>query len=349
MTKTTPRKENTLLFLKGDEIIELLKNREQEVLDAVRNAYMTHAANATSMPPNGYLRFPGMEKERIIAKPAWLGGAFNTAGIKWIASFPKNRNKNLDRASATLILNSTDTGHPIAVMESSIISAYRTAASAALAAQILNINDSEAVKTVGLVGCGYINYETLRFLLAIFPNIQTLLLHDLSSEMAQKFAQKAKELKPDLKAQFVKNFSALLPLTNLISFATTAVHPFVKNIDGYQPGTILLHISLRDLVPAIILNADNIVDDIDQVCSNQTSLHLAEQQIGNRDFIRSTIGDIFNGHESASNQERDIHIFSPFGLGILDMALGHLVQKLAIENQIGMQIENFLPKSWLER
>lgn len=340
--------EQPLLLLKGDEIIDLLHNRENEVLQIISAAYRVHARAESSMPPNAYLRFPGMEKERIIAKPAWLGGDFNMAGIKWIASFPSNRAKNLDRASATLILNSTETGHPIAVMESSIISAYRTAASAALAAQLL-ASDQTDISTIGMVGCGLINYETFRFLITLFPDIQTLLLCDLNPESAAQFAQKAQALKPNLKVQLVEHFHRLLPQTQLVSIATTAVHPFIDSIEGYIPGTVFLHISLRDFTPKVILKADNIVDDIDQVCSNQTSLHLAEQQTGNRQFIRSTIGDILNGQHSTLNTSKDVHIFSPFGLGILDMALGHLVQKLALENQIGMKIQNFLPKSWLDR
>lgn len=348
MKKSTKSKENALLFLKGSEVIHLLQHRELEILELIKAAYMAHAAKESSMPPNAYLRFPGMEKERIIAKPAWLGGYFNTAGIKWIASFPENGNKSLERASATLILNSVETGHPTAVMESSVISAYRTAASAALAAQMLTPKIA-TTDTLGIVGCGLINYETLRFLLALFPDIQLILLHDLNPELAANFAQKVLELKPGIKIKYVKSLQDLLPETRLVSIATTAIHPFIESIDGYIPGTVFLHISLRDFSPEIILEADNIVDDIDQVCSNQTSLHLAEQKIGNRQFIRSTIGNMLHKNETRLNSDKNFHIFSPFGLGILDIALGYLVQSLAKEHQVGMHIENFLPKPWYER
>ena len=128
--------QENILLLKGSEIDDLFRGEEAAILAAVKAAYQAHAKGLDHMPPNSYLRFPGMEKERIIAKAAYLGGDFHTAGLKWIASFPNNLSKGIERASATLILNSPETGRPTAIMESSIISAKRTAASAALAAQV---------------------------------------------------------------------------------------------------------------------------------------------------------------------------------------------------------------------
>lgn len=111
----------------------------------------------------------------------------------------------------------------------------------------------------------------------------------------------------------------------------------------------MLHVSLRDFTADLILPADNVVDDMDKVCSNNTSVHLAEQHVGNRDFIRTTIGDILNGNAPPRDFSKPFAIYSPFGLGILDLAVADLARCLAQAQHVGTTIEGFLSKSWLER
>ncbi|MEO0557835.1 MAG: 2,3-diaminopropionate biosynthesis protein SbnB [Bacteroidota bacterium] len=338
--------DTDLLLLKGGEIDHLLASQETAIMAAVGAAYQAHARGQTGMPPDSYLRFPGLEKERIISKAAYLGGDFDVAGIKWIASFPSNVEKGMERASATLILNSTETGRPMAIMESSLISAKRTAASAALGAKALCPRDD--VTAVGLVGCGMINFEILRFLLTAYPSVHTVHVFDLSAERATQFAGRAGRLKTGLRFDVATSLDAVLAATPLVSLATTAVVPHITSPDACSEGAVLLHISLRDLSADIILAGDNVVDDFDKVCSNNTSLHLAQLTVGHRDFIRTTIGDHLNGHAPPAG-DKPYAIYSPFGLGILDLALAHLVYREAQAQSVGTAIDHFLPPSWLER
>jgi ornithine cyclodeaminase len=90
----------------------------------------------------------------------------------------------------------------------------------------------------------------------------------------------------------------------------------------------VLHISLRDLSPDIILSAYNIVDDIDHCLKAATSPHLAEQQVGHRDFVAGTLYDVI-AHRTAPPADRPV-IFSPFGLGVLDLAVArHVYDEVA--------------------
>jgi 2,3-diaminopropionate biosynthesis protein SbnB len=339
-------KEDNIIILKGHEISALFQGRELEIMENIKLAYQTHERGNSSLPHSNFLRFPDNEKNRIIALPAYLGGDFETAGIKWISSFPDNLTLGIERASAVLILNSTETGRPIAILESSIISAKRTAASAALAANYLR--GEQLLTDVGIIGCGLINFETIRFLIASNQDIENLFIYDLSQERAEQFKVKCEESFKNLKVVVVDNNKDIFQNSSVISLATTAIQPHLFDISDCRSEQTILNISLRDLSPEIILSADNIVDDIDHVCRAQTSIHLAEQYIGNRNFIRCTIGNILNGI-SQPRQNNKISIFSPFGLGILDLALGNLSYKLALQKNQGTTIETFFPVSWIER
>jgi len=338
---------NDLLLLKGHEIDHLLREREHEILEAVQLAYQMHAVGNTTMSPDAFLRFPAMRKH-FIAKPAYLGGTFNAAGIKWIGAFPSNLARNIERASATFILNSIETGQPTAIMESSIIGAKRTAASAALAARYLWTENS--VKRVGLIGCGPINYETLRFLLAVYPMIETVYLYNRTLARAETFKNAVlHKMNANLNIQIKESSSAVLQACPIISLATTAKVPHITSFTDHVENAVLLHLSLYDLSSDIILKADNIADDIDYVCNNNTSVHLAEQQVGHNAFMRTTIGHIVNGDAAPRDTEKPFAVYNPVGLGILDIAVALLIQKLALEQKMGTVIEAFLPKPWLER
>ncbi len=335
-----------ILVLKGNEIAKLLDGRELDLIDTVGRAYQAHANGASSLPHSSFLHFPDNPRNRIIALPAYLGDEFGVAGIKWVASFPSNIVMNLDRASATVILNSADTGRPEAILEGSIISAKRTAASAALAAQ--RLQDGRKKQRLGLFGCGLINFEIARFLVASSVEIESFFLFDVDEARIAQFKSKCVKVFPDIPVETTTDSTALYESCSLISFATTSIKPHVSDLSKCPPGSTILHISLRDLTAEVILSCDNIVDDIDHVCRAQTSVHLAEQLVGNRDFIRCNLAEILQGTAPARDGAK-VAVFSPFGLGILDLAVAKLVRDLALEQGTGITIESFLPDSWADK
>jgi N-[(2S)-2-amino-2-carboxyethyl]-L-glutamate dehydrogenase len=337
-------KPSDILILRGGEVEALLAGRELELMEVVGRAYLAHGRGESHLPHSTFLRFPNDEVNRIIALPAYLGDGFGVAGMKWIASFPANVKKGFARASAVLILNNAATGLPEAILESSLISARRTAASAALAAR--ELRRGRATPSAGLIGTGVINFETARFLARALPDLARLVLYDLDRDRARAFAASLSEMLRGLREIEVlvaDDPREIYRNHPLIAYATTAVKPHVADLSDCQPGATILHVSLRDLAPEVILAHDNVVDDVDHVLRASTSVHLAEQQVGHRDFIRCTLADLLAGTAPAKRDESLLTIFSPFGLGVLDLAVGQLVRERALETGQGTVVEGFLP------
>ncbi|HEU0079031.1 MAG TPA: 2,3-diaminopropionate biosynthesis protein SbnB [Longimicrobiaceae bacterium] len=334
-------RNDTLLVVRGDEVGGLVAGQEPEIVEAVRRAYLAHSRGQSSLPHSTFLRFPDSERNRIIALPAYLGDGFGLAGVKWISSFPENVGRGMARASAVLVLNSSETGRPLALLESSLISAQRTAASAALAARTL-VGD-EAPEVVGLIGTGVINYEVARYLRVVLPSIRRLLVFDLDASRAASFAERAGRELEGVTAETAPDAESVLRGARVVSLATTAVRPWLADVSACAPGSVLLNVSLRDLSPEAILECDNVVDDADHVCRAETSVHLAEQRTGGREFIRCTLADLLEGSAPAKARPDAVSVFSPFGLGVLDLALGSLVFDLAVEKGVGIPVPSFFP------
>lgn len=338
--------KSDILILTGNEVRQLVERQETAIIAAVRRAYEIHGSGNSFLPHSTFLTFPNGNSNRIIALPAYLGDEFETAGIKWISSFTGNLSLGLDRASAVVILNSMSTGRPEAILEGSVISAKRTAASAALAAISLHHDPNE--RRVGLIGCGLINFEIVRFLRAVFPNLAELVLFDLDQERGQRFANSCEAEFGFTGIRVAADVNDLLSNCPLVSLATTASQPHLASLPETTSQRTILHISLRDLAPEIILNADNVVDDADHVCRARTSLDLAAQVAGNRDFIRCSLADVLIGRAKPRDDVHNTTIFSPFGLGILDLAVSKLVRDLAQATDSGTVIPSFLPDSWTQ-
>ena len=106
-----------------------------------------------------------------------------SAGLKWVAGFPENTARGLPYVSGLLILNDVLTGFPIAVMDATWITAYRTGAATALAARYLARADSSVA---GILACGVQGRTNLAALAASFP-LRKVYAYDRRRENQERY------------------------------------------------------------------------------------------------------------------------------------------------------------------
>jgi 2,3-diaminopropionate biosynthesis protein SbnB len=303
----------------GAQVQRALQGQEKQIVELVEATYRLHGAGESVNPPSYFLRFPDRPSSRIIALPASIGGPTRVDGLKWISSFPENVAAGIPRASAVLILNDHDTGYPFACLEASIISATRTAASAALAADWLSRGRPRPTR-IGFVGTGLIARYIHTFLAGTGWSFDEIGVHDLSADSAAGFRGYLEQSGTAGRVRVHDSAEKVIRSSDLVVFATIAAEPHVREVSWFAHNPVVLHVSLRDLAPQILLASTNIVDDVDHCLKANTSPHLVEQLTGNRDFLLGTLNDVMAGRVSVP-ADRPV-IFSPFGLGVLDLAVG---------------------------
>jgi ornithine cyclodeaminase/alanine dehydrogenase-like protein (mu-crystallin family) len=87
------------------------------------------------------------------------------------------------------------------------------------------------------------------------------------------------------------------------------------------------------------------VDDVDHAIRAQTSLHLVEQKLGHRKFVRGTLAEVLLGRmPSRADAARPV-VFSPFGLGVLDLAVAAMILSDAAKMSVGTKVPGFFAET----
>lgn len=324
----------TFDIVRGTTVAAIIDDK-QAVSTIVENTYRQHGAGRTTNPNSYFLKFDDRPQDRIIALPSRTQDADGTdiAGIKWISSFPGNVASDLPRASAILVLNSMTDGYPYACLEAAGISAARTAAGAAVTLRALQSSHPLVDGTISIFGAGVIARNVIDYILALDLPVQTVLVCDLHPESAEALLAYVRSR--GLEARAVNAAEALQ--SGVVITATTALAPYIS-----QPpsaGQVYLNVSLRDFTVEALADAQNLVDDVEHCLKAQTSPHLVEQALGSRDFITGTIPELLEGSLQL-DPNRGV-VVSPFGLGVLDLAVAAWVHSEAVQQEQAISIDGF--------
>ncbi|RZM76723.1 2,3-diaminopropionate biosynthesis protein SbnB [Pseudoalteromonas rubra] len=336
-TKYDATQPATMKILGADLINRYLSGNFAALEQVIISTYQQHHSGGTINPDSYFLQYPQKPNRRIIALPAHVAGETNLSGIKWIASYPDNINVGLQRASASLILNDGDTGYPIAFMESSIISATRTVVSAAAGLHFLK-GSREAGK-VAIIGNGFIAKKMVESLVKLDWQVDQFLLFDLNPEYANSLRAYIDSLDANLKVSVMDTLEQAVCSSDVLITTTTAGKPYITDLSWLAHNPIVINLSLRDFSAEIILASNNVFDDVEHCLKANTSPHLAYMQSGNKEFVTGHFGHLIDGSIELDNNKPTI--FSPFGLGVLDIALGNYVLQASNGDPEVTIVDNF--------
>jgi ornithine cyclodeaminase len=305
--------------------------------------------------------FPNMPTDgpdrRFMAMPAYLGGKFDMAGMKWYGSNVENKSKGLPRSILMLTLNDKNTGAPIAYMSANILSAYRTGAVPGVGVKYFAREDS---KVVGIIGPGVMSKTAFAATIAVRSGIETVKIKGRSKKSIDGFIKYLNEDYPEIKdIRIVDTEEAAVRDCDIVHIATSSPtgdineYPYISE-EWIKPGAILCCPAAARFDDDFILNrartvTDNIqlyeawAEEMEYPAYNTIPIpavhcmDLIKEGKMTKDQI-DDLGDVLTGKLPVQRKKDEIVIYSVGGMPVEDVAWGTMVYRNAIEKGIGTKL-----------
>lgn len=303
------------LFLSRKDVRDLLKM--PAVIEAVEQALKEWALGKAKMPMKSYLV---LKRGDFRAMPAALPGA---VGMKWVNVHPRNPSLGLPAVMATLIYNDPETGYPLAVMDATEITEYRTGATAAIASKYLARKDS---RTLGIIGAGR-QARTQLLAHAEMFDLRLVKVFDISKAAVHKFITSFSEY-PIQGCSLEETASS-----DIVCTVTPVREPLLKR-EWVTPGTHINAIGAdaegkEELEPSILKEAMVVVDDLEQASvAGEINVPLKKGRF-RIDEVYATLGEIIVGKKQGRNDNQLVTVFDATGIAIEDIAVAKLIYEKA--------------------
>lgn len=305
--------------------------------------------------------FPNMPKNigedrRFMAMPAYIGGPFDLAGMKWYGSNTSNKEVGLPRSILTVMLNDKTTGAPLCLMSANLLSAYRTGAIPGVGSRYLA---PKGAKVCGIYGPGVMGKTSLDSFVATCPELDTLKIKGRGQKSIDSFLSYVKEKYPQFTSvTVVDTIEELVRDCDVISFAATAgtdpsKYAFVKG-DWVKPGALIVAPSAFNTEEDFLKNKCKLVVDnmklyeaweeeypyptfgpINIIGSKFTDM--AHEGLISKEQI-TDMGDILLGNKPGRESDEQIIVYSVGGMPVEDVAWGKVCYENALRLGLGTKL-----------
>lgn len=305
-------------------------------------------------------QFEGMPKNaddrRFMAMPAYLGGKYQMAGMKWYGSNCENKASGLPRSILMMMLNDKDTGAPLALMSANLVSCYRTGAIPGVGAKYLAGKDSE---TVTIIGPGVMGRTCLLAFLSVCPKITTVKVKGRGQRSLHAFEEFVKKECPQIQQVIVcDSMEEAVKDSDIICVTSTAPvkeidFPYIAE-DWVKKGALICLPSAARLDDDFLINrCKKVVDnyklyeawaeefpypsyEMVQIIGSKFTDYLHEGRIQREDIV--DIADIINKKHPGRESDDEIIVYSVGGMPVEDIAWGGTVYRNALKEGIGVEL-----------
>jgi len=283
------------------------------VINVVEGAFRMCGEGKGKMPAKVYL---SVEHGDFRAMPAALPGC---AGMKWVNVHPGNLSLGLPSIMGILIYSDPDTGYPLAIMDATEITAYRTGAAAAIASKYLARRDSH---TIGIVGAGFQAHAQILAHTELFDTI-SVNVFDVSQAAVGRLMQSFPQFP-------IRNCSIQEAVTSDIVCTLTPSRGSIIRKEWVAAGTHINAVGAdapgkQELDPMILKEAVVVVDDMKQASSSGEINVAVQKGIYSIDEVYGTLAEIVVGKKKGRTNNKAITVFDSTGIAVEDIAVAKLL------------------------
>ena len=333
------------LFLSQEDVIDAGGLDMAKTVECVEKSFSLLDKGEAMEPDPPMLMFGGQAGRRVTMHPAYVGGDVGTVGLKWTPANPDNpRTIGMPRATAMNIINDPITGHPLAVMDGTIISAMRTGAVTAVGFKHLGRPDSEVI---GLLGAGVIARTQLMALKEVMNKITDVKVFDMLPDKARVWAEEVGQ-KFGLPVRAVGSAQEAVEDSDVVVGCTTvsADQRYVQP-EWIKEGSLYSNISDNDATFETILQSDKVVVDGPRQFTIPVVMGLmAKQGLISFEQVHGTIGEIINGKEPGRESDEERIFYSCLGLGVHDIVNARRIYDEAKRKGLGVELTLWKEPYW---
>ncbi len=254
------------------------------------------------------------------------GATQELAGLKMGFIWPGNTARGLNTHNSVTVLFNQDTGGVRAVIESSIVNSYRTAAADAVATQALARQDARILTVFG--AGNQAGYECLA--VARIRQIERVLVVNRDALRARQFL--ARLSAHGLKAERVSAEQGCAR-ADIIVTATSSTQPLFE-AQAVRPGT---HISCmgtdgvgkQELDPALLAQAALFCDLPEQSLIIGEFQHVAHR-IRQGEMTLTQLGLVLSGQAPGRTEDQAITVFDSSGIALQDLYMAERILQACI-------------------
>jgi ornithine cyclodeaminase len=311
-----------------EELIEL-----DDMMDCIEKAFLIYEAGQYHMPVRMHVDRP---EGTVLYMPCFTD---TVSGTKIVSTFPENIQSGIPSIQGTMVLNKSQTGEALAILDGAMLTAYRTGAVGGVGIRYTTRKNCESV---GLVGTGVQGFFQVLYACAARP-IKRVTIFDSNRERAEAFKVRLEKKLVDQVVLIASDIEELVTSSEIIITATPSHTPVLPDNPLLLKGKHIIAIGsykyeMRELPRALFSVLDDLYMDSELAAEESGDLIVPVEQGWFERNRMNAFGQVFETLVNAPLLEERTTLFKSVGMALFDLLIAEAIYHSALKKKQGIEL-----------